>query len=314
VGWLFEYIGNIFLLLCLVDLGLSFLYVWNRDRTGHSIVRIVTAGLGVVLFALAIGHFGKLEGVRTEYYNSINDSGSNSLDFEIYFTLRKLSAAFDILLWVASLAVLALTIYVLVISRQKTQLRQVSLFLSALLCVKTARMPANLPLLLCQNAILFLVIGILYLLRNTWELAYDATWGLKNNPFLTVPLYIQVLDPILDIWTTFVILVLVFVIGCRKRDGLWTTHQPWMANYGGGAPQVQQPQQVWPAPMNSVLQQGYAEYNHQAPPVQPQMQPGWQQPVYYYPQANQAPPGVQSEGMPQPGSPMNVQHHELGIK
>jgi len=66
-------------------------------------------------------------------------------------------------------------------------------------------------------------------------------------------------------WTTFVVLVLIFVIGCRKRDGFWST------NEGGGI------QQAWPAPMQ---QQSYAQYNV---PVQNPTQQGWQQPIYQRP-------------------------------
>jgi hypothetical protein len=61
VGNLFATLGLIFLLLCIVDLGLSFLYIWNRDRKGHSIVLGVTALLGFALFAIAVAQFAEFE-------------------------------------------------------------------------------------------------------------------------------------------------------------------------------------------------------------------------------------------------------------
>jgi hypothetical protein len=47
VSSLFEDIGNIFLLYCIVDLGLSFIYVSNRHPKGHHTIRGLTAGLCV---------------------------------------------------------------------------------------------------------------------------------------------------------------------------------------------------------------------------------------------------------------------------
>jgi hypothetical protein len=136
VNWFFESIGNIVLAICIVDLGLSFLYVWNRHRKGHNIILGVTAGLGVVLFALSIGGFAKKEAWRTTYYNGASDSGYNvSLDYIAFpYSIFQLDSAFGFILWIASLAILGFAIYVLIISRKMTQLRNVSLFLSRFLC------------------------------------------------------------------------------------------------------------------------------------------------------------------------------------
>jgi hypothetical protein len=84
-----------------------------------------------------------------------------------------------------------------------------------------------------QCAIIYVVSAVLFLLRNTWELAYYATWILPKK---RVPQYVLVVDPILDAWVTFVILVLIFVIGCRKRKGLWSTDQAWMSQNGNAQP------------------------------------------------------------------------------
>lgn len=54
--------------------------------------------------------------------------------------------------------------------------------------------------------------------------AYDVTWLLPKG-FYSIPIYTEVLWPILDAWVTFVMLVLLFVIGCRKGGGLWITEQ-----------------------------------------------------------------------------------------
>jgi hypothetical protein len=128
VSSLVENIGHIFILFCLVDLGLSFLYVLNRSPKGHNIIRGMVAGLGVVLFALTVAYFGKMETLRTEYYNAVDNSFSDSygLFFTVPYSLIELGAAFDIILWIASIAVAAFTVYVLIVSHQTPQTRSVS--------------------------------------------------------------------------------------------------------------------------------------------------------------------------------------------
>ncbi len=128
VSYLFENIGNIFLLFCIVDLGLSFLYVWNRRLKGHNVIRGATAGLGVLLFALTVGYFAKIEALRTDYYNAVSNSDYSSTGgfFSERYSLIQLSVAFDIILWIASIAVAVFAIYVVIVSRQTTRLRNVS--------------------------------------------------------------------------------------------------------------------------------------------------------------------------------------------
>jgi hypothetical protein len=136
VQWLIESTGNIILAICIVDLGLSFLYVWNRHRKGHNIILGLTAGLGVLLFVMSIGHFAKSEAWLTNYYNGASDSDYNVSPGYLAppYSLNQLNGAFDIILWIASLAILGFAIYVFIISRKMTQLRKVSLSLSWFLC------------------------------------------------------------------------------------------------------------------------------------------------------------------------------------
>jgi len=130
VSNLIENVGHIFILFCLVDLGLSFLYVLNRNPKGHNIIiRAVIAGLGVVLFALTVAYFGKTEALRTDYYNAANNASLYSDELPDYTTpyyLIELGAAFDILLWILSIAVFAFTNYILIISHATPQTRSVS--------------------------------------------------------------------------------------------------------------------------------------------------------------------------------------------
>jgi hypothetical protein len=93
-----------------VNLGLSFLYVWNRHRNSHSRIRGMAGCLCVILFALTITHFAKIEAFRTEFNNAVNNAVYNVDDnpdynptansFTIPYLVIQLSVAFDIMLWV----------------------------------------------------------------------------------------------------------------------------------------------------------------------------------------------------------------------
>ncbi|KAL1984537.1 hypothetical protein VTN96DRAFT_9037 [Rasamsonia emersonii] len=190
-----------------------------------------TVGIAAVLAVLTFARFGRAEALRTSLYNAATIGrwgyiNFPDFDFEQFYTVDRLTAAFGILLWVTSVAVLAFSIFVMV------------------------KCSAN--IILRNSAVLFLVTGILFLLRNTWDLAYDATWLLPKR---ITPEYTIVVDGVLDAWVTFVLLVLVFVIGCRKQRGLWSTQQPWMT-YDVNAPVVRQQtaQTYMPPP---PVQQGY---------------------------------------------------------
>jgi len=74
------------------------------------------------------------------------------------------------------------------------------------------------------------------------------------------------------------VLVLLFVIGCRNRGGLWTTQQTRTGIFEA----MQQPQPVqqhWQSPQHALPQGGDIQYYQQASPSQEQKELGWQQPV-----------------------------------
>jgi hypothetical protein len=75
------------------------------------------------------------------------------------------------------------------------------------------------------------------------------------------PTYTLILNPILDTWVTFVVLVLIFVIGSRKRDAdsLWTTDLPETAVFVG-VQQPQQFQQAYPVSQYGAQQGGAVQY------------------------------------------------------
>ncbi len=110
-----------------------------------------------------------------------------------------------------------------------------------------------------QSAVLYLVATILWSIRWLWLAVYVASWLLPER---TIPLIFNVIDPIFNVWTFFVALVLIFCIGVRKqRGGLWTTIQPW------GPPQSMDSRQP-------VVQ--YVSYPQPGFVQQQPVQAGWQ--------------------------------------
>ena len=100
------------------------------------------------------------------------------------------------------------------------------------------------------------------------------------------PLYLAIVQPILDTWPVFILLVLLFTMGVRKKDGLWSTQQqqqPWNgtgvqvvavpAGFNGGVA----PQPAWQVqPQQEVQQHGQQypqQYTQQYPPQYYQQYP-----------------------------------------
>ncbi|KAJ9142447.1 hypothetical protein NKR23_g7242 [Pleurostoma richardsiae] len=279
VGGLFERFADIFLVVCLAELTGGFLScVGQKQRGGfQNILRFGSLGFGVVLLALALAYFGKINAAYTPYFKYLGSSSYYDDDDTEYFdydafddavkTSHDLVSAFDILLLVSSVAFIALGVFVLV------------------------RVHAN--RVLSSSAVLFLVVTILNFIRYLWSVIYDAAWLLPQK---STPDAVSVVDPILNIWVFFVLLVLLFVLGCRKEKGLWTTPQPWMG--GATVPPALSGQPLAPG----VAQQhgGWVQYApgqqivyvqpapvYAAPGQQPVVEQGWQgqqQGGYYYPQ------------------------------
>jgi hypothetical protein len=90
-------------------------------------------------------------------------------------------------------------------------------------------------------------------------MASDLIWVLPKNT-MGAPKYTSILNPILDTWVTFVVLVLVFAIGKRDAESLWTTDLPETEIFVGVAQQPQQFQQAYPVPQYGVPQGGGVQY------------------------------------------------------
>lgn len=132
IGSLIGGFAQVALLLCIVDLGLSFLYLLSDKRTHHLIVLGVVAVFGLVLVVLEIAAVAKNEILITAEYRGTRRVGPDEVR-----TIQKLFSAYNILMWILSLVVAALCIYVFYLSRKGTELRRVSYFWPILPCHST---------------------------------------------------------------------------------------------------------------------------------------------------------------------------------
>ncbi|OIW24633.1 hypothetical protein CONLIGDRAFT_101313 [Coniochaeta ligniaria NRRL 30616] len=281
VGQLFDDVATALLLITLVEIGNGFLYILTQTRTRlQKGLRWATISVGGIIVVLAAAHLGQTNTTWGKYFdyqagNSDDDYFAvGNFDRELK-TIRQLSGAVVILFWVMTLPLIAFASYV--VHRVK-----------------------GIPLLR-NSAVIFLVATILLFVRFTWQLAFVATWVLVDAPE-GQPIAIGVVDPILTAWVMFVILVLLFVIGIRKKQGLWTTHQPWMANMNQVPGPAVPGQGGWvqggaypPQPQPAYQQYPPQQYAY----AMPQQQQGWvqQQPMQQYPQA------LHGQHSPQSSSP-----------
>jgi hypothetical protein len=138
-GILFESIASLALLICLVELGISFLFCSTGAHASHTILCWAAVGLSVVLTALAIACFGEITSFHSYYYNKVNEEANNgslyipdydfyppfNIDYSKWNTSIKLSVSFDIIEWGAAIVIVVLGSFVIYKIRDRTSLRSV---------------------------------------------------------------------------------------------------------------------------------------------------------------------------------------------
>jgi hypothetical protein len=114
----FSSIADIFILLCLVELALSFLRALGNHNVYYRIIRYSDFFLIAVLVVLASVTLGEEEEwVTKSHYGFIRVSLA---------TVDNLDGAYNIIYWITSLAIIFLSAFVLYSSMQKKHLRSVS--------------------------------------------------------------------------------------------------------------------------------------------------------------------------------------------
>ncbi len=296
IGEFLEVISNVLLLITLVELGNGFLYCLAGARsTAQKILRFAAYGYGFLLLVLGVAFFGLETAAWNIYFGFQSDGGFSQPgedDTQASVvdatnaklkTARQLITVFDILHWIGTIAVVVFASYIVHKCKNSNLLRYVSLSARS-----TLSRPHDADM--CppkQSAILFLVATILDFVRCVWDVAYDATWVLPDQDAVT-PLWLAIVEPILDTWPVFVLLVLLFTMGVRKKDGLWSTQQQQQQQQSWNGTGVQgvaapagfnggfAPQPVWQVQPQVVQQHGQQypqQYAQQYPPQYYQQYP-----------------------------------------
>jgi hypothetical protein len=300
----FSNLADNFILLCLVELALSFLRAFGNDGIYHKVIRYSNFFAVAILFALVIAAEGTSENYLTQ-----SDSGYNP---DVSWTnVGNLLGAYYVIYWVISLPVVILSIIVLYSSIRKKHLQSVSeapylvsvlpaFYLSTSLFSIPQIYPSKASYLLVTSVQLagcFLAASLLNLTRTTWDFSYAILYQINYNPYNIIPLYVLVVNPILYYWVTVVLFGLLIGIGIKKRNGLWSQQQqfpggvPQQQQFPGGVPQQQQ------FPGGVPQQQQF----YSGGPQQQQFYSGGPQQQQFYsggPQQQQFYGGGQGQGVP----------------
>jgi hypothetical protein len=270
IGDFVESVGDVQLILCIVELSLSFFRAMGRPSSIQTIFRVAALAAAVLLLVLATAAFGVQQAYITEILKS--DTYENTRISAS--TVNRLYGSWSVIHFLAALGLEALSLMVFSSSHKKRQYTKVTF--SPPFPMDITPKPRNAQLLHCNHADSIqltrrlLVVTTLNNLRTTYDLYMAARYSLSRPRDL--PYYSIILTPILYMWTTIVILSLLTDIGNRKHDGLWsnsnsisglqpnngfnpnTTYGPW--NGGNAGPNTQ----------------GGSGYQHQPPPEYGQCQ------------------------------------------
>jgi uncharacterized membrane protein len=113
----FSSIADIFILLCLIELALSFLRALGNDSAHYRIIRFSDFFAIAILFVIAVVALAEGEDWVTKSQTHVRLS---------WTIVGKLYSAYHIVYWITSLAVAFLSIFVLYSSIQKKHMRSVS--------------------------------------------------------------------------------------------------------------------------------------------------------------------------------------------
>ena len=144
VGGLFERFATIVLIITVVELGNGFMYaLTHKPATYRKILFFASLGAGVLLFAISVAYFGKLNAAYTPYINYFygDDREFDSDAFEASLNIvRKLGATFDILAWIISMPLIAYGAVAVHFHKGNPFLRNVS---RSTVPIGVASLPAN---------------------------------------------------------------------------------------------------------------------------------------------------------------------------
>lgn len=120
-------IALLFIWLATIEIGLGILYCWNVAQRLRKFLQWPAYVFVLVEMALNIAYLAKYEQFWSDYYSYLRDeSRTGTFGFEDLNVYLNIAVAFDFLLWIATLASVALTITLVILARKRADHRQVS--------------------------------------------------------------------------------------------------------------------------------------------------------------------------------------------
>lgn len=203
VGYLGEFFRTLSaaaVMVMLVVLGLGIHYA--NEGVTHALAKILryaTYFLAFVVIALTIAYYGLCVDFQENYTNGSGHAYRWGGGWELFKTINDLIGTTAILLWIASLVIMGLAIFIF---------------------MKNAKSPLK------SVSTLYLVASFLNLLSMTWNFTYAVKWLLQDGPQEGQDYYILILSIILGWWNRGALLVLTFFIAVKNglRGGIWSNH------------------------------------------------------------------------------------------
>lgn len=205
------------ILVILVFLAIVFFGVGvNIIRIGEQAPRDGLIKKGALAFAGVLAILATVEwGIRIrvylEFYIDTKEVDLRSKDpwsLQLLNVSRQLDFAFVVIAWALSIATLARSTQIWLPSRKDKRLDYPLLFL----------------LLSCGA----------WLLRMTYELIFQLKFvnihDIQSTP--DVPPYLEMVEIVFHSWSIFLVIILIFAAGVKKKGGLWSTQQSWMHRTG----------------------------------------------------------------------------------
>ncbi|KAL6401073.1 hypothetical protein AUP68_16796 [Ilyonectria robusta] len=209
VAQTFEAITDILIFIMLLRLSTGILFIQTgKPGKFDKIFKFRSYSIASVLAIIAIVQFG----LRIHFYNTVfaKTPLSTKSVTDQFNSSRQLDFSFRVLVFVLAIAIVAQSVIV------KTKMRSELQVSSA----------ANI-LVACAG---------LWLLRTVYGVASRASAlnrsDIRYDPFYKG--YFSILDIIFGIWPLLILLCLVFRLGSKKKNGLWSTEQPFMADTQSG--------------------------------------------------------------------------------
>ncbi|KAG6009011.1 hypothetical protein E4U21_003342 [Claviceps maximensis] len=198
-GNLFEHSVDIFFVLILVELGNGLMYTLEGQSRPYQLrLRYAAYVTIIVLICIVLAYFGQPASAWVAYWNSSENNASYVQLTQSLKVVSKIGASFYIPSWAVSICQIVYASFVVYKHKAGVATRQV--------------------------ALLYLIITILDFVRWTLFVVLYARWIL---PSADNPWWWNLVDALGNTWLRFMQLVLLLIIGMRRRKGIWTTQQAW---------------------------------------------------------------------------------------